>query len=237
MKRMAIFVEGLTEELFIDRLLREIVTETKLQITHAELRGGGRAGPRCLTITAREKTSLPKEYSVIIYNSGSDSQVASDIRERYESLVKAGYSQIVGIRDVRPEVSTNEIPRLRRGLRYRLRTQPVDPLFVLSVMETEAWFLAECTHFLCIHENLTIPRIIQTFGFNPETEDMQVRAKPAADLSNIYGLEGYAYNKRGSNIKRTIDALDYCKIFLEHGQRFPDLDSLIALLQRFFTDS
>ena len=237
MKRMAIFVEGLTEEKFIDRLLREVVSEKKLQITHAELRGGGRTGQRLLTITARENTPLPKDYSVIILNSGSDSRVASDIRERYESLVNAGYSQIVGIRDVRPEVSVNEIPRLRRGLRYRLKTKPVDPLFVLSVMETEAWFLAEFTHFLCIHEHLTISRIVQAFGFDPETEDMQLRPEPAKDLSNIYGLEGHAYTKRSNNIQRTIDALDYCKIFLEHGQRFPDLDCFIALLQRFFTDS
>ena len=58
MKRMAIFVEGLTEEKFIDRLLREVVSEKKLQITHAELRGGGRTGQRLLTITARERTLL-----------------------------------------------------------------------------------------------------------------------------------------------------------------------------------
>ena len=35
MKKMAIFVEGLTELKFIDRLLREIVSEKKLEITHA----------------------------------------------------------------------------------------------------------------------------------------------------------------------------------------------------------
>jgi hypothetical protein len=66
---------------------------------------------------------------------------------------------------------------------------------------------------------------------------MQLRPDPAKDLSDIYGLEGYAYTKRANNIQRTIDALDYCKIFLEHGQRFPDLDCFIALLQKFFTDS
>ena len=180
---------------------------------------------------------MPKDYSVIILNSGSDSRVASDIRERYESLVNAGYSQIVGIRDVRPEVSVNEIPRLRRGLRYRLKTKPVDPLFVLSVMETEAWFLAEFTHFLCIHEHLTISRIVQAFGFDPETEDMQLRPEPAKDLSNIYGLEGHAYTKRSNNIQRTIDALDYCRIYLEHGDRFSDLGSFITLLEDFFSGS
>jgi hypothetical protein len=238
MKKMAIFVEGLTELKFIDRLLREVVSEKNLEITHYQLRGGKKNSKRELVrISAKENSCSSKEYSVIIHDSGTDNRVASDVRDQYESLVRAGYSQIIGVRDVRPDFSIDRIPILRRGLRYKMKTKPIDPLFVLSIMETEAWFLAEATHFLNIHPQLTTSRIVQSFGINPERDDMQLRPEPAQDLSRIYGLEGHEYNKRSDNIQRTIDALDYCKIYLEHRHRFPDLELFIALLDKFFSNS
>jgi hypothetical protein len=52
MKKMAIFVEGLTELKFIDRLLREIITERHLQIAHARASGGARGSRRVMSISA-----------------------------------------------------------------------------------------------------------------------------------------------------------------------------------------
>ena len=237
MKKMAIFVEGLTELKFIDRLLGEIVSEKKLEITHAQLRGGGNSTHRQLTILSKDKSLAAREYCVTIYDSGTDNRVASDIRDQYDSLVRAGFSRIIGVRDVRPEFTLDQIPKLRRGLRFKIKTQPIDPLFILCIMETEAWFLAEFTHYRHISPALTTSRIFEAFGFDPEHDDMELRTEPAQDLTNIYQLEGFAYKKRSRTIQRTIDALDYCRIYLEHGDRFSDLGSFITLLEDFFSGS
>jgi hypothetical protein len=217
MKKMAIFVEGLTELKFIDRLLREIITERHLQIAHARASGGARGSRRVMSISAISEAHEERKYYFLIVDSSSDNRVGSDIRENYDSMAAQGYASIIGLRDVRPDFSFAEIPKLRGRLSYRLKTKPIQVIFALGVMEIEAWFLAEHSHF------------------DPISGDMQLRENPAKDLSDSYALEGLAYAKRTAQIQRTIDALDYAAIYCEHPKKFPDADNIIRTLEAFIT--
>jgi hypothetical protein len=232
MKKMAIFVEGQTELYFVDRLLREIVDERKLQIVLIKATGGARS-TRSFEVLEDSGGNTEKNFYIQIINSGTDNRVGSDIRDSYESLVRGGYSFIIGIRDVYP-IPVTDIARLRIGLRYRLKTNPISVLFALGVMEVEAWFLAEHTHFQRVHPNLTVERINTELGFDPSTEDMQIRMHPASDLNGIYALEGLAYQKTRSQVQRTINVLDYADIYLSHRCKFPDVEMLIAKIDEFF---
>ncbi len=234
MKKMAIFVEGETELRFIDRLLREIANEKNLQIVLVRASGGARS-VRMYDVVSDSGSGSDKKFYIRIVNSGTDNRVGSDIRDNYEALINLGFSAIIGVRDVYPDFSLADLPNLRTGLCYRLRTKPVSVDFVLGVMEIEAWFLAEYTHFSRIHPRLSVSRIAAIHGFDPSVDDMQLRDHPAIDLHNAYLLEGLAYQKTGGQIQRTVEALDYGDMYLEHKAKFPDFAVFMRVIDQFFS--
>jgi hypothetical protein len=101
-------------------------------------------------------------------------------------------------------------------------------------MEIEAWFLAEYTHFLHIHPDLTIDRIQQNFGFNPNTDDMQLRAHPSKDLEDIYFLEYVYYDKSRECIERIVNFLGFDILIDRITLRINDLKILVDTIQSFF---
>ena len=237
MKKLAIFVEGKTERVFVEKLIRQCVEEKRLNITRMELTGGSNGSIRKMTVTFTTPQTQNQEFYVQIMECRNDDRVASDIRDTYERLVASGFQVIIGIRDVRPSHTLADVPLLRRLSKYRMKTKPVDPLIVLGVLEVEAWFLAEHSHYERIHPALTCPRIAATFGFDPVTADITSRAVPNADLHAIYQLEGLSYRKRGSQIDRTVDVLDYAYVYFEMVNRFEDMKNLVAALEAFFIPS
>lgn len=236
MKKIAIFVEGKTERLFVEKLLKEMVTEKRLSITVLEYSGGGSAGVRTVTLRYQTTNDPAQEFFVQIVQCGNDERVATDIADSYTGLMREGFTTIIGMRDVYPEAMYAQVPLLRQGLGYRFARFAVKPVFVLGVMEIEAWFLREHSHFGRIHSNLTCARVLAELGFDPNAEDMQARPCPSDDLHRIYQLEGRAYIKHGhrSQIQRTMDALDYDQIYFHMINDFPDLKNLIDTLNSFF---
>jgi hypothetical protein len=233
MKKLAMFVEGKTERVFIEKLLKELVDQKKVRVV-AFRASGGRKTPRRIKLIYQIAPSSEQEYYIQIVESRNDERVGTDVRDNYESLERAGFSGIVAIRDVYPRHSFADVPLLRRLMRYRLKTKPIDPVFVLGVMEIEAWFLAEHTHFSRVHANLTVARITAAHGFDPSTQDMQTRPCPHEDLHRIYQLEGLKYEKKSRHLERTVSHLDYGRIYLELIEQFPDLKALVGALDTFF---
>lgn len=233
MKKMTLFVEGQTELHFANRLLSEVIDNRKLQIVLLKASGGSQRSVRRFQVLQDSDTDTEKSFYIQIISSETDHRVRSDIQDNYDSLVQEGYDVIIGIRDVYP-IPSKDIPKLRAGLAYRLKTEPISVCFVLGVMEIEAWFLANHTHFQYIHSDLTVSRIYSELGFNPSIEDMQTRSQPAKDLHEIYALEGLAYRKTRNQIQRTIDVLDYAEIYLSHRDKFPDINVLMNKIDEFF---
>jgi hypothetical protein len=234
MKKLAIFVEGKTERIFVERLISQLISARRYQIEVREAFGGSARHQRVLRLIYRTPDSPAHEFYVLIVESCNDDRVASDVRDSYDTLAAQGFSCIVAIRDVFPNVAADEIPTLRRMLRFRIRTTPIDPVFILGVMEVEAWFVAEHNHFPQIHANITCSRILATFGYDPSTHDCQQIACPHDDLHNIYQLESLVYQKRGAQIQNTVNVLDYAYIYLDMVNRFPDLRTLVNTLDAFF---
>ncbi len=229
MNKVAIFVEGQTEQIFVEKLLIEIADKKNVHITKCELTGPKHRRKRLYFSHVDNR----KKYFAHLVDCHGDSTVKSDIRENYDGLVKAGYSSIIGIRDVYPSVERAQIPDLRRGLGLYVKTKPVAPVFILSVMEIEAWFLAEYTHFKKINARLTIDRIKNELNFDPSTDDMELRDWPANDLHNIYALEGMAYRKKEAQATRTAEVLDYAEIYLSLSSKLKPIEELISEVDRF----
>jgi hypothetical protein len=234
MKKLAIFVEGYTEQLFIETLLREVIGTRHLRIESYSGVGGGR-GPRGWHLLGVSNPAHRTRFSAMVVDCGSDGRVRSDIADHYDSLVAAGYSAIIGVRDAYPDVAYNQIQLLRNGLQVGLKNAPIQVLFVLGVMEIESWFLSEFTHFQRLDPTLTPAAIRHALGFDPTAEDMQLRRRPSADLNDAYHLVGLAYQKSGRHIQRTVDIIDYSHLYLGMSCRLPDLDALNAALDQFLS--
>lgn len=229
MHKLAIFVEGHSELLFVRRLLQEVAGKNNVAIQSQQI-FGGRSVPRRAIIIHAAQFAGNERYYILITNCGGDHQVAARIKEDHAKLSASGYTKIIGVRDVRPDFSILDIPRLERGLRLGVRADLISVDFVLSVMEIEAWFLSEATHFARIHPSLTVELIKNSLGFDPSADDMSSRPAPAKDLGDCYQLVGHSYRK-GSAV--TSDALDYAECYLTLPPRIPYLRKLVDSLDNF----
>ena len=235
MRKIAIFVEGQTELLFLDRLVQELAGKSGLAVEHAE-GSGGATRARKWKLLKRLSIQPHHEYFVLIVNCGGDSKVKSDILERYHGLKEAGYAVIIGLRDVYGQFRYDDVPRLRREMSMGLPQNGPPIELLLSIMEIEAWLLAEHTHFQRVSPELTSERIRETIHFDPARDDIERRWHPAEDLDRIYRLAGVRYTKGRSNVERTLELIDF-GFFISHAaRRFRDAERLVALLNIQFSE-
>lgn len=230
MNRLAVFVEGHTEALFIERLIENIAGAYRVQFDYRMLRGGVRAPRKYQQIRITNSGSNQDSY-VLIVDCGGDDLVKTRILEEHENLTRSQYTKIIGIRDVAPRYRRADIPLLTASLQKYVKSSLIPVEFVLSVMEIEAWFLAEFTHLARIHSSITTAAVRAALGFDPELDDSSLRTAPAADLAACYRIGGHTYSK--SAVDRTISALDFERIYLELPSKIPFLNALIASIDSF----
>ncbi len=230
MNKLAVFVEGHTEAIFVDRLVEEVAGNNRVRIELRKIRGGSSVRRTSIQVRAAQPET-GQQYYVLILDCGGDAAVKSRILEEHENLTRSGYAKILGLRDVRPKYAAAEIGKLERGLRLRIRTSLIPVQFILSIMEIEAWFLAEVTHFPRIHPSITVDAIRSTLGFDPENDDMEKRDNPAQDLADCYAIGGKLYEK--AKAKETVDTLDFGQVYLRLPAKFDYLSALLASVDSF----
>ena len=233
MNKLAVFVEGYTDVVFVEKLVVEIAGEQNVLIERREIRGGGaRSGiRRTFAQVSAARPGTGQKYYVLIVDCGGDHLVKTRIIEEHENFDRGGYQKIIGLRDVRPDFTHADIPRLRRGLAHQIRTSLIPVEWVLAILEVEAWFLTEATHFPRIDPAITTAAIQATLGFNPETDPMDLRPTPADDMNDCYQIGGQVYQK--GNAPTTVNALDIAAVYLELTERIPDLKNLCASISTF----
>lgn len=233
MSRLAIFVEGLTEQLFLERLVQHIAGPRNIRF---ELRraSGAVTDRRRLRLLRSVEPDEGQAHYVMIVDCSNDELVNSRIREEYESLRQAGYGLIIALRDVYPQPRA-DIPSIRRRQLYGLRTVPIPVVGILAVMEIEAWFLAEHSHFRRLNVDACVDceMIRGWFGFDPGVDDMSLRPAPAVDMSRIYFLAGTEYRKRRDLLVRTVNLLDMDEMYFNLAARCPDFAQLISAIEGF----
>src|SRR5438128_1378074 len=132
MKKLAVFVEGQTEQLFVEKLLEEAAGKNQISIDKRQAFGGQSTKRKLKILHAAVHNSNNKYFAQII-DCGTDNRVKSDVVERYNGLVANGFDTIIAIRDVYPDVAYKDIDSLRIGLRYQVKTKPVEVVFVLGI--------------------------------------------------------------------------------------------------------
>jgi hypothetical protein len=109
--------------------------------------------------------------------------------------------------------------------------KPIPTVFLLCIMETEAWFIAEPDHFLKISPLLTKEFINERIGINIETIDVESLDTPAYTLNEIYSIAGETYDKTNASIARTINSLDLITLYCILSERIPCLQALITEIE------
>ncbi|WP_377475838.1 MAG: DUF4276 family protein [Microcoleus anatoxicus] len=212
-KKIACFVEGQTEQIFVERLFQEIAGHKKISIETFKFQGR-KDNRRIQSLQQSIKKDAP--FFVLIYNCDCDSQVLSDIRKEHDRLTNSGYEKIIGLRDLYPQPleKKQEIEKGIRGFLKPLQKIGVPIYVVLAVMEVEAWFLAECNYLAKIDNRLTCDFILQKCGLDLRILDPEQRAHPSQDLDEIYRLVSRNYDKSEKASQEIINNLDYELLYL-----------------------
>src|SRR4051794_8764885 len=121
MNRLTVFVEGATEVVFVEKLVCEIAGEHNVLIESRRITGGSSVRRRSALLKAA-KQNTGQKYFVLIVDCCGDHQVKTRILEEHENLTRAGYAKIIGVRDVRPNFTHADIPRLQASLPKYIKT-------------------------------------------------------------------------------------------------------------------
>jgi hypothetical protein len=225
MKKVAIFVEGQTEQIFVQKLIEQIISPNKVTVTTWQLRGGTKY-TRNLILLKTQSVTQQTDYYFEIYDCGSDSKVKDDIIEHSQSMKQKGFSLIIGLRDVYP--NNNKIASLRKYLNFGIPAN-IPTHIVLAVNEVEAWFLAEENHYTKIDTKLTLEKVNAIAGIDVSKDSTETIAHPTEKLQLIY-----KYTKRKHKIHRIADALDYANLYINVRQRNNSLAELFMHLDGIF---
>lgn len=226
MNKVALFVEGQSEQIFIRHLLLRTMDCSKVSFTCLRLYAGK-------TIPARFDYPNPHaEMSFLIVNVGQDEKVLSEIKEREAHLIKQGFDRIIGLRDM---YSEKYLKRSRTGIDNSVTTAFIDgwnstiqkmsnPSKIkihIAIMELEAWFLGMYDIFGRMNSILSVDYIEKELGFNLSDIDPQTEFfHPADVLASILGLVGCQYDKSSDQLESICSRIIRADIWnaLENGR-------------------
>ena len=214
MSKVAIFVEGQSEQIFIRHLLLRTMDCSKVSFTCLRLYAGK-------TVPARFDYPNPHaEKSFLIVNVGQDEKVLSEIKEREEDLIKKGFDRIIGLRDM---YSEKYLKRSPSGIdnsvtmaftnswnsTIQRMSNPSKIKIYIAIMELEAWFLAMYNIFSRINSRLSVDYIEKELGFNLANIDPQTEFfKPTEEVDRIFQLVGPPYKKSEHDVESICSRID-----------------------------
>ena len=227
MRKVAVFVEGLTEQELVVELVSAVVGTRGVNVVLGrQWKGKVEVQPSAIDAAL--------DFLVLVVNCSNDEQVMTQIREQYPNLIASGYTAIIGLRDVYPFAHT-DIPAIRAGLSVTLPSGAVIPEVHLAIMEVEAWFLAESTHFSRVHASLTVPFIVAG-GIDVVGTNGDAWGHPAEVLHSIYKQAGMSYmsprgQKSKRRIQRTLRALSFEELYITVRGTIPSFDAFVRSLE------
>ena len=208
MRKMVVAVEGYTEFYFLKELIEAILGYGKVHFERVNYQSGQSYSLKAV--------GVPLEFAelhVMLVNCCGDGNVKSFILDRAELFANRGFTCAIGLQDLYPK-QLAELERFKDGLTLGLDKAPFPVEICLAVMEIEAWFLNENLHFTNVDKILTATYIKDNFGFNPETESIELNIRhPSKMLNEIYSAVGKGYKKRQEDMHKMFAKLDYCNIY------------------------
>jgi hypothetical protein len=205
LKKIAIFVEGQTEKIFVEQFLQEY-----FGVHTIELEFQKRLGKTLTKVTGSRQNPFA-EYTISIIDMAGDSNVFSALYERAEKMIQEGYLSLLAIRDVYPQYSRDQIdPVLQNFSNLFIQFSFRDRLYpIFAIMEIEAWFLADYNVFSRINPLLTPELVKERLNIDLIETNPQSYEHPAGVIDKIYRLFGETYQKHEKQAYQLVYKLDY----------------------------
>lgn len=219
LRKLAVFTEGPTELVFMKRLLEEIAGRNNITFEIAEQKWNQ-------LITLESSGDEDCRYFALLVSCGHDEQVVTFMKDQAESIVLADYDAVVGLRDVYPR-PRSDFQFLKNLWQTELADFQVPAEIFAAVMEIEAWFVQEWTHFERYDPALTMEVIEGALGFNPSTEEAALLNHPSDFLDRAYRLAGHKYSKKGWQQQAVVDHLDIDSMYIDMPAQVPEFGRLI----------
>ena len=236
MKKIAFFVEGQTEQIFVNRLVRYLLGPKNAIIIQKKIKGGTNVTKMEMTIN-RNETSIPI-YEVLIINCGSDNRVKSEMLENIDNLELSNYRYIIGLRDLYP-LPLSEVDKLKKGLSFlpiQFRNRIITFDIILAVREIESWFISDRLLFYNLHHKLTDKFLVKNIGHVPSRMKITDIEHPAEEINKVMQLVGQSYSKKMQQTKKVIYTLDMHTIMRTLRYKISELDKLITYIEDIKTN-
>lgn len=204
-RKVALFVEGLAEQVFVrDFLIKWYDWD------------GSKVGLTCYKLHAGNEYDAPYPYGTAdsenyfqIFNVGNDNSVLSIMLDRADWLHKAGYTLVVGLRDmfskvyhqktfqknnervIDPEINERFIQSAKEEM--EASSKPLELQMHYAIMEVEAWLLG-MSKFMEYLQDIN----------DPETDIYH----PAEKLKELMEDMGSGYDKHSKDIESIIGNLE-----------------------------
>ncbi len=214
-KKIAFFVEGQTEKIFVFKFLSEYLGWLNLCNTQRDNYG------RISFIEATNCTGNTT-FHIRIYDvhGGNSSTPLSTLKENIEKLVyNENFSLFISLADLyNGKNKQDDFEQTRNDqqefINRKLSKYSQKIKFILAVMETEAWFLADY-NFPCKLDSLLTPDYInEKLGIDIRTNDVEKILCPSKTINNIYNLIGQEYKKKeGQAYRITENLIDYNTLY------------------------
>ena len=235
MRKLAIFVEGLTEQILVRQMLQAVLDRNRIAIQTVKITGGHNVR-MSFTVMKAAHVNRQTDYYVLIYDCGGETNVKSYMLARRQKLVSSGYQMVLGLRDVYPNFERKDVDKLQKGLNFRLPQKRARTHIHLAIMETEAWFLGEFHHLKRVSRKLTPEYIEKRLGFNPRTADMEARDSPTDDLKAVYRLADHDYTKKRDRLNAVVSKLDFQYFTHSLAKKMTSIRVFVDGLEQFFKE-
>ena len=226
MKKIAVFAEGQSEQIFVRHLLTTLLGLDKISFECFRLCGGR------MDFVPYQHRNDDAEVHILIVNVGNDEKVLSAVKEREKKLIEKGFEKIIALRDMYSQeykkracgVIDDNVTRIfieRANVTIRNMTDPAKIKMHFAIMELEAWFLGMYNVFERLDPTLKVDYIERQLGFNlsrinPQTEFF----KPADIVNKVLQLVGLQYQKTKDDVESIcskIGGTDFLNVF-ENGR-------------------
>lgn len=222
MRKIAIFAEGQSEQIFVRHFLTLTLGWEKISF-------------HCLKLYADSMLHAPFDHSnehaevhFLIVNVGNDERVLSAIKEREVPLLQKGYEKIIGLRDmyskkyrerssgrINENVTRAFIESADETIEQMSEPERIKMLF--AIMELEAWFLGMYNVFGRLNPALTVEYINKELDYDLSAIDPQTMFfRPADIVDDIFSLIDRRYKKSYDEIESIcckIEINDFHKAF------------------------
>ena len=216
MKKIAIFVEGQTELIFVREYL---LKQFEYQGIDVECRNLFR--DEKIQSAEYDFPNAEADVHFQIINVGNDTSVLQRILKREQLLWNAGYQRIIGLRDmysgdyieamkqpreIKPELNYKFIEGTNKTIEEKA-IKPQNIKFHFAIMELEAWFLGIPN--LWERKGISNQSIKEKLGFNlseidPETTFLH----PAETIKDILKIINEPYRKQASEVESLVSYIE-----------------------------